>query len=502
MLLLQNILLITSCFLLTVMAINTGLKLKVVGMPALFAMILFFMVWVIGNIAEVNSSDFQWMLWSRNIQQIGVFFAPLSCLYFSISYTANKKIAVIVYPITAVQITSVFLIFTDGYFHLMRKSVELQTDTVFGKSIVVDPTGLGSLLVAFNFCIPLIALAILALYLKSVSDKLRRPLWLIIISIFMTFSIAVLQSTVFYNLGIDIPIPVLNLPCVMLMTYAVLSSGFFGITPTALNKVFDVIDQGIIVIDENGYVIEYNKRALELLSEFGGFEKIKIGAPIITLIPGVTADTRNLTFSADELPSELPKSNSGRYLSLAHHTLGKTSGKLIGFVCVLTDITLLKERAEIDPMTGAYNRDGIAAAYEELHKAPINAAASAMIIDLDNFKSINDTYGHLGGDFVIKDFVSAAQAFLPEAYALGRLGGDEFVVLIPASAESAAETAEKLRACISERTVQYLEHKIRYTVSIGVAGMSIKNVTLNEFLHEADLALYKAKQCGKNLVSV
>ena len=135
------------------LAIRTGTNLKIIGMPALFAMIVFFMVWVIGNLVEVNSSEFHWMLWGRNIQQVGVFFTPLCTLYFSISYTANRRLGKVAYIISAIQVVSVFLIFTDQYHHIMRLSVLLQTDTVFGRAIAVRSTKIGSALVAFNFCI-------------------------------------------------------------------------------------------------------------------------------------------------------------------------------------------------------------------------------------------------------------------------------------------------------------------------------------------------------------
>ena len=88
--LLRNILLISSCFLLIALGVRTGRNMKIIGMPALFSMIVFFGVWVAGNLIEINSTNFQWMLWGRNITQIGVFFAPLCTLYFSMDYTAKK----------------------------------------------------------------------------------------------------------------------------------------------------------------------------------------------------------------------------------------------------------------------------------------------------------------------------------------------------------------------------------------------------------------------------
>jgi diguanylate cyclase (GGDEF)-like protein len=208
-------------------------------------------------------------------------------------------------------------------------------------------------------------------------------------------------------------------------------------------------------------------------------------------------------FSIDDLPAELKNAQRNRYISLARHTLEAFRGRLVGYVIVLTDITLLKVRAEIDSLTGSYNREGLANAFSDLQKhSESNPYVSAMIIDLDNFKGINDTYGHSGGDVILRDFVSTAQALLSEKYFLGRLGGDEFVIVLSAEIEVAVAVAERLRKCVSERTVQYLNHKIQYTISVGVASCSNDECSLSDLLHYADSALYKAKHQGKNLISI
>ncbi len=115
-------------------------------------MIVFFLIWVIGNVIELNSSDFHWMLLGRNIEQIGVFFTPLCSLYFSIGYTSNKKLSVFAYLISILQLISVILIFTVSLITSCGSCCG--TDKCFlGQSITVVSTKIGSALVAFNFCI-------------------------------------------------------------------------------------------------------------------------------------------------------------------------------------------------------------------------------------------------------------------------------------------------------------------------------------------------------------
>ncbi len=500
--LLTNILLIASLILLIALAIRTGENLKTRGMPALFAIIVFFSVWVGGNLIELNTLDFQWMLWGRNIQQIGVFLTPLCTLYFSIEYTGNERLRRLTLFITIIQIISVFLIFTDHQHHIMRESVALQTDAVVGQVLVVQSSKVGSLLVAFNFCLPLVSIANLIAFSRKVSSQVRRSLWMIIISMFATFALALIQSTILSSIGIHIPIPVLNIPSLVLFSYAVLKEGFAGVAPTALNKVFEVIDQGIIVVDEQGKVIEYNRRAYELMDDLILSRRLQTGLNIAGfLLAGDSSVTPD--FSVRNLPVELKNTKRNQYIALAYHALQALTGKLIGYVLVLTDITLLKVRAEIDYLTGSYNRVGLANAFADLQRDfAYMTFLSALIIDLDDFKAINDTYGHLGGDVILCDFVGVAQSLLLEKRFLSRLGGDEFVVILPMELNEAAVLAEKLRQCISARAVQYSNHVIQYTVSIGVASCRNDGCVLSELLHMADMALYEAKSQGKNSIYV
>ena len=265
-------------------------------------MIVFFMVWVIGDLIEVNTSTFQLMLSGRNIQQIGVFFTTLCTLYFSINYTANDKLRKFANVTAFIQATSVILIFTDQYHHFMRKNVELQTDAVFGNALVVSSTSLGTFLVAFNFSLPLIALTILVLFSRTISSKLRRPLRLVMLSIFLTVLVAIVQSTLLNSAGIIIPIPVLNVPCVVLLYFAVLRSGFLGLTPIAMNKVFEVIDQGIIVLDGTGRIIEFNRRAAELTNAVTNSDSLRIGCDLSGILYKTEEKPADAVFSADHFP--------------------------------------------------------------------------------------------------------------------------------------------------------------------------------------------------------
>lgn len=135
--------------------------------------------------------------------------------------------------------------------------------------------------------------------------------------------------------------------------------------------------------------------------------------------------------------------------------------------------------------------------------ARYGGALSVLMIDLDQFKKVNDTYGHKIGDLVLKAFSSLCNAGLRDVDIVGRIGGEEFAILLPETgSERAIEVAERLRERIAKATVPlHRQTPIRFTVSIGVATLTEPATTnLDTLLDKADKALYKAKVSGRNRV--
>ena len=167
----------------------------------------------------------------------------------------------------------------------------------------------------------------------------------------------------------------------------------------------------------------------------------------------------------------------------------------------------LKLLATIDSLSGLYNR----AEFMNLTKSEFawakrnNGELSLLIMDLDNFKSINDTFGHAAGDEMIREIGSIIRTSFRKSDIAGRIGGEEFaVVLKNASLEEAKKVAEKFRETVAKRKVIYEGQEISLTVSIGVAAIRSYNGDINDIediLKLADDALYKAKAKGRNCVA-
>lgn len=160
----------------------------------------------------------------------------------------------------------------------------------------------------------------------------------------------------------------------------------------------------------------------------------------------------------------------------------------------------LARLAATDALTGLANRRYFFdVASRELERVKrFRLPASLVMADIDNFKSINDTYGHAAGDEALQGFASVAGATLREPDILARLGGEEFALLLPGvSEEGAAVAAERIRHRLFEASVL---DEFRITASFGVSEVLASDAGIDDALARADAALYAAKQRGRNRV--
>jgi len=173
---------------------------------------------------------------------------------------------------------------------------------------------------------------------------------------------------------------------------------------------------------------------------------------------------------------------------------------------VTTRIRLEKDMtrmATTDALTGASNRHRffLLAAAELKRAKRYKRPLAVLMLDIDYFKSINDTYGHQAGDAVLKAMAALTMANLRETDVFGRLGGEEFAVLLPETdQENALIAAERLREDLGQLKVVVNEQEIHFTVSIGLSLAHKRDKIIEETLYRADEALYKAKRGGRNRI--
>jgi diguanylate cyclase (GGDEF)-like protein len=163
----------------------------------------------------------------------------------------------------------------------------------------------------------------------------------------------------------------------------------------------------------------------------------------------------------------------------------------------------LYELANTDPLTRLANRRNIFAylsSFIEIAKR-YNKSFCICIFDIDNFKQINDKYGHSAGDIVLKDISEASEEIIRKADKLARIGGEEFLLLLSdTDIEGAVSLCERLRFVLASRTVRADNNKIKYTSSFGVTAYLKDKDSTDSIFMRADKYLYKAKSKGKNAV--
>jgi diguanylate cyclase (GGDEF)-like protein len=288
--------------------------------------------------------------------------------------------------------------------------------------------------------------------------------------------------------------PIGNAVSMALLLYAVRYHNLISVVPLARAQVIEAMEDAFIVCDNNLNFLDANRAAKRLFPEMN------------LLMPGEAMKGAERFQNESELC--IQTGGESRIYKLTQTRILQGS-KSSGVCIVLHDITekekLLEKlhiQASFDPLLGIYNR-GAFFRFANLMLGARDAESRSyalLMIDLDFFKQVNDTYGHLAGDTVLKTVSGIVKENFRKDDVIGRYGGEEIVVLLEnVSPDRGFDAAEKLREMIENTPVSHQGSTINITVSIGVAYSPSGEVhSLEDMLAQADLALYKAKNNGRN----
>ncbi|NLL81862.1 MAG: diguanylate cyclase, partial [Tissierellia bacterium] len=282
---------------------------------------------------------------------------------------------------------------------------------------------------------------------------------------------------------------------------------FLEIKTLARETIFENSPDGMMILESGLRLIDYNRAAKEFFSKLD----ITLDNYPLKQLFNREPDLLEIFESETSLEFSVMIDGKERFFEINTLALEIYHDKQPKMLKSIRDITEKKEAQEkltilatFDSLSGLYNRaEFTKLALREFSRAERdNQKLSLLMIDIDRFKNINDTFGHAAGDEVISLMGRIITSSFRKSDFAGRLGGDEFVVLLKnTSLKEAQMLAEKLRETVLSTKVIYENREISFTVSIGVATIfGNNNSNVEDVLKQADEALYKAKDKGRNCV--
>lgn len=462
-------------------------------------------IYSLGYAFEISSNSLQEVVFWLRFQYIGISFIPTLWLIFSLKFLSLDKWLKkqTIFVMFSLSFITFILHNTNQYHYLYYNSITIN---------IIDSVTITSIERGFWYHIHMwyTNLSLLIgniLYINAVikSPSTYKSQYMIIaIASFFPWAGCILYFTGISPFGIDLT-PISMLFMNILSLYALFSFGLLDIIPIARDTIFDNMQDMTLVFDKYNRLVDYNMAAKELMGDRKGL----IGASaecILKDYPELLGCVISNKYEYLEVKTNHSNRKSYRVsiTPLKDHQL-KNIGKILVFNDITQHNNLLEKLhyyATADALTGLYNRSYFFDLAAELINKKSESPVSFIIFDLDDFKNINDTYGHQAGDAVLESVAKVFKDSLRKNDIIGRYGGEEFVVLLlDTKLDEASTLAERIRESIEQAKIEYLGNIITVTGSLGIScAEGPYRARLDNLVRDADNALYEAKIRGKNKV--
>ena len=467
------------------------------------------MLYSFGSIFEIRGATVDELHLWLSVEYLGVsFVGPLWLLLaLETSGIRSRRISVLLSCLFAESFVILAMVWTNDLHHLFYSSMALEKRGTFSVSLL----GHGPLywvnLMTLNACLVAADIVLLVRASKAPGLYRKQAAMLVAASIFPWAGMLLFQAGL-SPYGLDIA-PFFLTASGLLFSWSLFRHRLIDLGPVAYEHIFEGMGEGVLVLDRKARVVNINPAMSAILGVDGA---ACIGQGSRVLLAG---KDDLAAFVGQEPPARadlaLGAPSSARHYAASLSPIKGRRGRVVGSILSLNDITLrvgltkrLEELATTDGLTGVANRRTVLErAAAELGRARRQGEAiSFLVLDLDQFKTVNDTYGHQAGDAVLSAAAAACLGSLRASDLLGRYGGEEFLAILPGVGPAeAGVAAERLRAAVAGARVDFGGEAIGVTTSIGCAGREgAGNETVDELVREADTALYRAKTLGRNRV--
>ncbi|UOQ83387.1 histidine kinase N-terminal 7TM domain-containing diguanylate cyclase [Gracilibacillus salinarum] len=441
------------------------------------------------------------------IQYIGIAFAPPIGLLFIMKYLDRNMNPKTYFTFLLIPFITLIMVVTNDFHHAHYRVLEI--DSQLGLPYFYQEIGPWYIVHGiYTFGCMFVAFSLLLLQWKETTKEYMPQLIALLVGQLVPMFTAFFYLVGVTPAGVD-PVPMVLWLSSFLYLWAIHSSRLFSLLPIAKNTIFNSINDGVVVLDSLNRLVEYNTAFRKMLPEL---DKSLFGDHF-TEIWSRTFNERfplDLTGMTDTKEITLKQMDFNSIYQVSTTPLKDEKNKK-ALVIVFTDITDIKElqlkleyQAYYDDLTQIWNRRAFfQRAEKELEEARNQGVPYLIILlDVDHFKNVNDTYGHDVGDQALRHVASVCKLSIGEGSQFARYGGEEFVLaFMELSLSEGKKTAEKIRANMEQTPLITSKHVIPLTLSIGVAVTYIQGQeSLQELLKQADQALYNAKRQGRNQV--
>ncbi|MGY4798105.1 histidine kinase N-terminal 7TM domain-containing diguanylate cyclase [Lysinibacillus fusiformis] len=440
------------------------------------------------------------------IQYVGMAFSTPLGLLFIMQYLGFHLTRKKIMALLAIPFISLIMVVTNDIHHFHYRVFEI--DPILGEPYVHQEIGIWYIIHGiFTFGCMFVSFLLVLIHWKETTKAYRQQLIALMCGQLIPMITAFIYLLGLTPQGVD-PVPMVLWASSFLYLWSINSSRLFRVMPVAKDAIFHSINDGVIVLDESARLIEFNQACSKvfpqltrsMISRDIGETWIKVtGQPMPFTLEAVV-NTQDIEMVLSDHTYQV------RVTELQHVNHGK------GLLLIFTDITELKELqrqleqlAFYDELTQIYNRRAFFQqcnqAYSEARES--SSAFTVILMDIDHFKNVNDTYGHAIGDQLLVHVVKVCQSVLKKGELFARYGGEEFVLALKDSTLLEGQAlANLLCNSVESQPLMTTEGAIRATISCGVAEGTKGQETLYQLLNNADKALYAAKQAGRNRVHV
>ena len=477
------------------------------GVPYFLLTLVLAVVWVDAQAMEIAAVDLSAKLFWANISYIPSALIPVVYLYLALKFAGLDKWSKKRWLLTLLLLMPLLyniLLWTNEFHGLIRQNIFLDTS---GSISVIGKTygPVFWIYSVYNYLLTIVTLLILLKGLRVFKNRLERAqLFSLFMGLLLPACSVLLYISKIFPLKID-PSPITIGLSAMIISWSIFRYHLFDLVSFAHSMIIKEMSTGMIILDNAGTVLEINPAAQNMLN-------ISLLQPsnnsIDTVLKSYPRMIEVYKKQVSKINEIFIKTEFGiNYCEVSLKRLTNSDDIPVGWIYQIYDVThrrleedKVKEQATHDALTGLINRSYFEKVFSGSLEASRISGTSLVVayLDLDDFKLINDTYGHDAGDALLRAVAGRLKAVLKSSGIVSRYGGDEFAIMFPSIDDET--TLDSIASTISDELEKYIEYdgkQLPVRTSIGFGVFPEDGDSLEVLIKKADETMYEKKRSKK-----